>query len=82
MTLLIIYKLLEKITEILLKNNMKEKIDPFLVFMAIMFLAILSTICYMSNLERDDKNKRAELVKEAIEKNWTPEQIRVILESR
>jgi hypothetical protein len=61
---------------------MKEKIDPFLVFMAIMFLAILSTICYMSNLERDDKNKRAELVKEAIEKNWTPEQIRVILESR
>jgi hypothetical protein len=61
---------------------MKEKFDPFLVFMAIMFLAILSTICYMSKLERDDKNKRAELVKEAIEKNWTPEQIRVILESR
>jgi hypothetical protein len=61
---------------------MKEKIDPFYVFMAIMFLAVLSTICYMSALEREDKNKRAELVKEAIEKNWTPEQIRVILESR
>ena len=61
---------------------MKEKIDPFLVFMAIMFLAVLSTICYMSKLERDDKNKRAELVKEAIEKNWTPEQIRVIIEAR
>jgi hypothetical protein len=61
---------------------MKEKIDPFYVFMAIIFAALLATICYMSALEREDKNKRAELVKEAIEKNWTPEQIRVILESR
>jgi hypothetical protein len=61
---------------------MKEKIDPFLVFMAIMFLAVLFTICYMSTLERQDRNKRAELIKEAIEKNWTPEQIKVIIESR
>ena len=61
---------------------MKEKFDPFFVFMAIMFLAVLFTICYMSALEREDKNKRTELVKEAIEKNWTPEQIRVLLESR
>ena len=61
---------------------MKEKFDPFFVFMSIIFVSILFTICYMSKLERDDKNKRAELVKEAIEKNWTPEQIRVILESR
>jgi uncharacterized ion transporter superfamily protein YfcC len=61
---------------------MREKIDPFFVFMAIIFVSILFTICYMSKLEREDKNKRAELVKEAIEKNWTPEQIRVILESR
>jgi hypothetical protein len=36
----------------------------------------------MSKLEREDKNKRAELVKEAIEKNWTPEQIRVLIEAR
>jgi hypothetical protein len=61
---------------------MKEKIDPTLVFMAIMFSCILGTLCYMSALERDEKNKRAELVKEAIEKNWTPEQIRVIIEAR
>jgi len=61
---------------------MKEKIDPFFVFMAIIFVAILFTICYMSKLERDDKNKRAELVKEAVEKNWTPEQIRILIESR
>jgi len=61
---------------------MKEKIDPFFVFMAIIFVAILFTICYMSKLERDDKNKRAELVKEAVEKNWTPEQIRLLIESR
>jgi len=82
MTLLITYKLLEKITEILLKNNMKEKIDPFLIFVGIIFAVLMATICYLSALEREDKNKRAELVKEAIEKNWTPEQIRVILESR
>ena len=61
---------------------MKEKFDPFLVFMGIMFFAILFTICYMSKLEREDKNKRAELVKEAVEKNWTPEQIRILIESR
>ena len=61
---------------------MKEKIDPTLVFMAIMFSCIMLTICYMSKLEREDKNKRAELIKEAIEKNWTPEQIRVIIEAR
>jgi hypothetical protein len=61
---------------------MKEKIDPTLVFMAIMFSCILGTLCYMSALEREDKNKRAEIVKEAIEKNWTPEQIRVIIEAR
>ncbi len=61
---------------------MKEKIDPFYVFMAIIFVVLLATICYLSALERQDKNKRVELVKEAIEKNWTPEQIRVLLEAR
>jgi len=73
---------LEKITEILLKNNMKEKIDPFLIFVGIIFAVLMATICYLSALEREDKNKRAELVKEAVEKNWTPEQIRVIIEAR
>ena len=61
---------------------MKEKIDPTLVFMAIMFSCILGTLCYMSKLERDDKNKRAELIKEAIQNNWTPEQIKVLIEAR
>jgi hypothetical protein len=61
---------------------MKEKIDPTLVFMAFMFSCILGTLCCMSALEREDKNKRTELIKEAIEKNWTPEQIRVIIEAR
>jgi uncharacterized membrane protein YvbJ len=61
---------------------MKEKIDPLMIFMAIIFACILLTICYMSTLEREDKNKRAEIIKEAIEKNWTPEQIRVIIEAR
>ena len=61
---------------------MKEKIDPTLVFMSIMFSCIMLTICYMSALEREDKNKRADLIKEAIQNNWTPEQIRVIIEAR
>lgn len=61
---------------------MKEKIDPTLVFMAIMFSCIMLTLCYMSALERDDKNKRAELIKDAIQNNWTPEQIKVVLEAR
>jgi len=82
MTLLIMYKLLERVIEILLKNNMKEKIDPFLIFVGIIFAVLMATICYLSALEREDKNKRAELVKEAVEKNWTPEQIRVIIEAR
>ena len=61
---------------------MKEKIDPLIVAIVIMFVCIMSTLCYMSVLERDDKNKRVELIKEAIEKNWTPEQIKVIIEAR
>jgi len=61
---------------------MKEKIDPTLVFMSIMFSCIMLTLCYMSKLEREEKNKRAELIKEAIEKNWTPEQIKVLIEAR
>ena len=61
---------------------MKEKIDPTLVFMAIMFSCIMLTICYMSALEREDKNKRADLIKEAIQNNCTPEQIKVLIEAR
>ena len=61
---------------------MKEKIDPLVVAVVIMFVCIMLSLCYMSALEREDKNKRAELIKEAIEKNWTPEQIRVIIEAR
>jgi hypothetical protein len=61
---------------------MKEKIDPLIIAMVIMFACVMLGICYMSTLEREDKDKRAELIKEAIEKNWTPEQIKVIIEAR
>jgi hypothetical protein len=61
---------------------MKEKIDPLIVAMVIMFACVMLGICYMYKLEREDKDKRAELIKEAIEKNWTPEQIKVIIEAR
>ncbi len=61
---------------------MKEKIDPLIIAMVIMFACVMLAICYMSTLQRQDKNKRAELIKEAIEKNWTPEQIKVLIEAR
>ena len=61
---------------------MIQKIDPVLLLMVILFACILGTLCYMYKLEREDKNKRAELIKEAIEKNWTPEQIKVLIEAR
>ena len=61
---------------------MKEKIDPLVVAIVIMFACIMGTLCYMSALEREDKNKRADLIKEAIQNNWTPEQIKVLLEAR
>ena len=61
---------------------MIQRLDPVLLLMVMLFACILGTICYMSKLEREDKNKRAELIKEAIEKNWTPEQIKVLIEAR
>ncbi len=61
---------------------MLQKIDPVIVVMVIMFTCLMLSLCYMTALQREDKNKRAELIKEAIEKNWTPEQIRVLLEAR
>ena len=61
---------------------MKDKFDPVLVIIVTLFACILGTLCYMSKLEREDRNKRAELIKEAIEKNWTPEQIKVLIEAR
>ena len=61
---------------------MIQKIDPVLLLMVILFACILGTLCYMSKLEREDKNKRAELIKEAIENNWTPEQVKLILDSK
>jgi hypothetical protein len=60
---------------------MKEKIDPLIIAIVLPAFVTLG-LCYMSTLERKDKNKRAELIKEAIEKNWTPEQIKVIIEAR
>ena len=46
---------------------MKDKFDPVLVIIVTLFACILGTLCYMSKLEREDRNKRAELIKEAIE---------------
>lgn len=61
---------------------MKEKIDPFIA--ACIFLIFCSlfffTCVFIS--ERQDRNNKAQIVKEAIQKNWTPEQVKFILDTK
>jgi hypothetical protein len=38
--------------------------------------------CCVVFSERQEKNIKAELIKEAIQKNWTPEQVKLLLESK
>ncbi len=61
---------------------MKEKIDPFV--MACMFLIFCCWFffCCVVFSETREKNIKAELIKEAIQKNWTPEQVKLLLESK
>ena len=61
---------------------MLQKIDPFTAGWIFMIVCSFAFFTFLIKIENENKNKRTELVKEAIEKNWTPEQIRVLLESR
>jgi len=61
---------------------MLQKIDPFIATCLFMIVCSFAFFTFLIKTENENKNKRVELIKEAIEKNWTPEQIRVLLESR
>ena len=61
---------------------MMQKIDPFIAAcIFLIFCSLFFFICVFIS-ERQDRNNKAELIKEAIEKNWTPEQIKVLIEAR
>jgi hypothetical protein len=59
---------------------MKYKFDPFIVAFAalVVFSLLMMGILFLS--ERQDKEIKAELVKEAIQKGWTPEQVKSVIE--
>lgn len=61
---------------------MKEKIDPFVAScMFLIFCSLFFFVCVFIS-ERQDRNNKAQIVKEAIQKNWTPEQVKLILDSK
>jgi hypothetical protein len=59
---------------------MNSKIDPFIVACSflIAFSLIMLGVIFVS--ERQDQEKKAEIIKEAIQKGWTPEQVKSIVE--
>jgi hypothetical protein len=61
---------------------MKEKIDPFVMACMFLIFCCLFFFCCVIFSERREKNIKAELIKEAIQKNWTPEQVKLLLESK
>lgn len=59
-----------------------KNFDPFIAVCVIMIAFAFFFFAFLVKTENENKNKRAELVKEAIQKNWTPEQIKVLLDAR
>jgi hypothetical protein len=59
-----------------------KNFDPFIAVCAIMIAFAFFFFAFLVKTENENKNKRVELVKEAIQKNWTPEQIKILLDAR
>ena len=59
-----------------------KNFDPFIVSCVIMIAFACSFFIFLAASEHQDRNRKTELVKEAIRKNWTPEQIKVLLDAR
>jgi hypothetical protein len=59
---------------------MNSKIDPFGVACAIVGVFSLFMIGILFVSERQDQDNKAEIIKEAIQKGWTPEQVKSVLE--
>ena len=59
-----------------------KNFDPFIAVCVIMIAFAFFFFAFLVKTENENKNKRVELVKEAIQKNWTPEQIKILLDAR
>ena len=59
---------------------MKSKFDPFIVACATLVVFSLFMIGILFVSERQDQENKAQIIKEAIEKGWTPEQVKSVIE--
>ncbi len=59
---------------------MNSKTDPFVVVYSLLIIFLIIMLAFLSTLERIDKEKKAEIIKEAIQKGWTPEQVKSVIE--
>jgi hypothetical protein len=59
---------------------MNSKTDPFVVVYSILIIFLIVMLAFLSTSEKQDKEKKAEIIKEAIQKGWTPEQVKRVIE--
>jgi hypothetical protein len=59
-----------------------KNFDPFIVCCCLMIAFACCFFVFLAASEHQDRNRKTELVKEAIENKWTPEQIKVLLDAR
>jgi hypothetical protein len=59
-----------------------KNFDPFVACCILMIAFACCFFVFLAASEHQDRNRKTELVKEAIQKNWTPEQIKVLLDAR
>jgi hypothetical protein len=59
---------------------MKSNIDPFIIACAalVVFSLLMMGILFVS--EKQNKEIKAGIIKEAIQKGWTPEQVKSVIE--
>jgi hypothetical protein len=59
-----------------------KNFDPFVACCIIMIAFACSFFVFLVVSENQNRVRKVELVKEAIQKNWTPEQIKFLLDAR
>jgi hypothetical protein len=59
---------------------MNSKIDPFVVLCSFLITFSIVMLAVLFTSERQDQEKKAEIIKEAIQKGWTPEQVKSVIE--
>jgi hypothetical protein len=59
---------------------MNSNRDPFLVVVYFLIIFSIVMLVILSTSERQDQDNKAEIIKEAIQKGWTPEQVKIVIE--